>query len=94
MGGGLPVDDLLNTPTFGPHWKEYSLRELMRYFSLLSPDFVPHKGLYVDDYYDSYLRHPFALRLEKRVRVLRPNLHVEIQLTEKRTGIVLDPRWY
>ena len=36
---GLRVDQILKTPTFGHHWKEYSSSELVQYFSRVSPDF-------------------------------------------------------
>jgi 2-polyprenyl-6-hydroxyphenyl methylase/3-demethylubiquinone-9 3-methyltransferase len=93
LGGGLPVDEILRTPTHGHHWKEYSLREILRYFSLLSADFVPHKALYVEDYYlpPSYTWLPRLL--ERRARFLRPNLHVEIQLCGKERGIGIVPSW-
>lgn len=96
LGGGLPVDEIIRTPTFGHHWKEYSLRELARYFRLLSPDFVIHKALYVEDYYPLRPGRRYAALakfLERRVRLFRPNLHVEIALPDKSSGVVGDPSW-
>lgn len=91
FGGGLSVDEILKVPTYGPHWKEFSLRELVHYFWMLSPDFRTHKAVYVDDYYEMP-KVPAPLRwLERRVRVLRRNLHLEIELTRKEQGIVVKP---
>ncbi len=36
---GCPVDEIMSTGTLGHHWKEYSLPEILKYFSLLSTDF-------------------------------------------------------
>jgi 2-polyprenyl-3-methyl-5-hydroxy-6-metoxy-1,4-benzoquinol methylase len=96
MGGGISVDDIIATPTHGHHWKEYSLRELARYFRLLSPDFVLHKTLYVEDYYPRRARPvlPRAGRwIERHFRVFRPTLHVEVTLEAKRNGVIDDPTW-
>lgn len=38
-GIGITVPGIFNTVTYGHHWKEYSAREVHRYFQLLSPDF-------------------------------------------------------
>jgi len=35
-GKGVPVDGILDTPTYGHHWKEYSINEIRRYFERLS----------------------------------------------------------
>ncbi|MCM2315917.1 MAG: methyltransferase domain-containing protein [Thermoanaerobaculia bacterium] len=93
LGGGIPVDEILRTPTYGHHWKEYSLREVIRYFSLLSPDFVPHKALYVEDYYGAPSYGAVAALAERTCRALRPNLHLEFQLCAKDRGIEIVPSW-
>jgi SAM-dependent methyltransferase len=36
---GMRVDAIFEHVTYGHHWKEYSRKELPRYFALLSPDF-------------------------------------------------------
>lgn len=38
-GVGIPVRDILETITYGHHWKEYSSTEIKEYFRILSPDF-------------------------------------------------------
>lgn len=38
-GVGLPVNSIFNYVTYGHHWKEYSVGEIKKYFSVLSDDF-------------------------------------------------------
>lgn len=38
-GVGIHVKDILDTITYGHHWKEYSSTEIKEYFHILSPDF-------------------------------------------------------
>jgi 2-polyprenyl-3-methyl-5-hydroxy-6-metoxy-1,4-benzoquinol methylase len=93
--GGLSVEQIIRTPTHGHHWKEYTLAELGAYFSLLSPDFVTHKALHVRDYYRSPSWRARAARIvEEAAPVLRPNLHLEIELAEKRHGVMEEPGRY
>lgn len=95
-GGGLNVQDILSTPTYGPHWKEYSRREIVRYFSLLSPDFSIEEADYVPAFGSIPPRRRFVsagLALEQALPWLRPNLYVEVVLTEKRHGITARAEW-
>ena len=93
-GGGLSVQEILRTPTYGHHWKEYSLAELEEYFSLLSPDFVVRQALHVEDYYGSTsLAARCARPIERLISPLRPHLHLEVELTGKRNGVMKDPAW-
>ena len=95
-GGGLGVDSLIGEPTFAHHWKEYSLGELTDYFALLSPDFCVTKNLRMRDYRaEAFVSIPgrIYMAIESALPLLRPQLHVEIGLPEKRRGIVADPRW-
>jgi 2-polyprenyl-6-hydroxyphenyl methylase/3-demethylubiquinone-9 3-methyltransferase len=39
-GGGIEVSEILQKPTHGHHWKEFSRRELKSYFEYLNPDFL------------------------------------------------------
>ncbi len=96
FGGGLEVAQILNLHTHAHHWKEYSLRELIYYFCLLSPDFNCVKTAYLTEYSGNYLAvRGSALQLakEKYVRVLRPSLHLEVELTAKLHGITIAPHW-
>ena len=97
LGGGISVDEILQIPTYGPHWKEYSLRELIRYFNVLSDDFVITKGEYVMDPrglpIPSSLGGRIARMLETAHRVFRWGLHVEATLNKKESGIKVNPSW-
>ena len=94
-GAGITVEEILATPTHGHHWKEYSLREVECYFGLLSPDFVIHRSVHVED--GPLPNASPGQRLSARIRgilpVFRSRLHVEIGLPLKRSGIVAEPRW-
>ncbi|MEZ5460604.1 hypothetical protein [Dokdonella sp.] len=95
FAGGLSVDGILNTRTHAHHWREFSKHELVRYFSLLSPDFRPSKVKVIRDYYlvqGTGLK-KLAARAAESIPVLRPNLHLEIDLHTKEHGIVIEPGW-
>jgi hypothetical protein len=79
-GAGVSVDDVLQRPTYAHHWKEYSVRELKRYFLVLSPD----------------LRLNRALCFSGGVAHLGPfgrSIYSEIDLPAKQHGIVDDTAW-
>jgi 2-polyprenyl-3-methyl-5-hydroxy-6-metoxy-1,4-benzoquinol methylase len=95
-GGGMGAIDILETPTLGHHWKEFSLRELKTYFTRLSSDFTVHRAKHVVDYYPS--RHSQIVVAASRaiqwmVPAVRRSLHVEVRLQHKRAGIEPVPRW-
>lgn len=93
-GGGISVEKILATPTYGHHWKEYSKWELEQYFKLLSPDFRIYRSLYVSDVARSQSMAKFVLHAAQRmIPLLRPRLHVEIDLPKKSQGITAIPRW-
>lgn len=95
-GGGLTVEKVLSIPTYGPHWKEYSMRELVRYFSLLSPDFRVDRANRVQAFSTGKSRRPLAglgRLAEQMAPALRPNLYLEVGLTEKRHGITTRVAW-
>lgn len=97
MGGGLLVDEILLVHDTAPHWKEYSMRELHRYFRLLSPDFRIAKSLHVDGLYPepwTGARRAAARVLKRHVPPLRQNLHVEVELAAKSAGIAIEPGWH
>ncbi|HJU40023.1 MAG TPA: methyltransferase domain-containing protein [Tahibacter sp.] len=96
FGAGLSAYEIVNTPTFGHHWKEYSLREIIYYFCILSPDFNVTKALHVPEYAKGYLGVPdtaISKLVEKAVRILRPNVHLEVEIREKNAGITAKPAW-
>lgn len=97
LGGGITADGILNFKTYAHHWKEFSLREVIMYFCLLSPDWITFKAKHVKDYYpraqNESVRRRLTRRLENAVPILRPNLHLEIELIKKENGIAIDPTW-
>jgi 2-polyprenyl-6-hydroxyphenyl methylase/3-demethylubiquinone-9 3-methyltransferase len=96
LGAGVDVTQVLGVHTLGHHWKEYSRRELERYFTLLSPDFVCRNFAYVEAYRPNATRKVgtgLVLLLEQMIPFLRPDLYVEVELTRKATGIVVEPHW-
>lgn len=95
FGGGISADEILGTHTYGHHWHEFGRRELIRYFCMLSPDFITVKAKTMRNYYpvDSRRSKRLAGSLFELLPGLRPNLHLEIELPEKRQGIVIEPGW-
>ena len=87
FGAGITVLDIINTNTIGHHWKEYSLKELQQYFCILSPDFncVRHEFTSDEEVKSSFL--------QKHIRWLRQGLHLEVDLFEKKHGIVAKSGW-
>ncbi len=47
---GIQIDRLLETNTYGPHWKEYAGGDIREYFQRLSPDFRVNRLLFTDPY--------------------------------------------
>lgn len=96
-GGGLSVAEILHTPTYGPHWKEYSMSEVAEYFRTISADFTVVKTQYVPDprVRDQPRNLPDRIVsfFESLHRVFFWGLHVEIELTSKQSGIAVTPRW-
>jgi 2-polyprenyl-3-methyl-5-hydroxy-6-metoxy-1,4-benzoquinol methylase len=90
-GFGIPVEDIVGLRDRSHHWKEYSRKEIIRYFALLSPDFHICKALHVR----TFRRSPGVLRslIERPLPFLRGNLHIEMDLPSKDVGIVAEPGW-
>jgi 2-polyprenyl-3-methyl-5-hydroxy-6-metoxy-1,4-benzoquinol methylase len=95
MGTGIRVDEILLVHDYSPHWKEYSVKELQRYFRLLSGDFHISKTLYVDLYTEPWSgwKLSAARFLKRRLPPLRQNIHLEVDLTARREGITIVPGW-
>ena len=96
LGGSVPVEQVLFLHTLGHHWKEYSRRELERYFTLLSPDFSCRNFAYMRGSRQATTGKPsvqLALLLERLIPFVRPDLYVEVELTRKAAGIVAEPHW-
>jgi 2-polyprenyl-3-methyl-5-hydroxy-6-metoxy-1,4-benzoquinol methylase len=92
-GGGISVADVLGIHTYAHHWREYSKAEVIEYFRLLSPDFTTRKARYITYSRSKVLWKRLIQNAVNCVPFLRPNLHVEIELSEKSRGIVVEPRW-
>ena len=95
-GGGVPVEDILSLRTMSHHWKEYSRRELARYFQMLSPDLSCRNFAYTEEYFPTRGNKPSVLGarwIERMMPPLRPDLYLEVELTRKDKGIVLEPHW-
>jgi 2-polyprenyl-3-methyl-5-hydroxy-6-metoxy-1,4-benzoquinol methylase len=96
-GGGLPVQEILRTPTYGHHWKEFALRECVEYFNSLSEDFVTARAEYVCDPRPLDPSATSSKRwqryLEDRIRLLRWGLHIEVEKTGSGKGMAITPSW-
>jgi 2-polyprenyl-6-hydroxyphenyl methylase/3-demethylubiquinone-9 3-methyltransferase len=95
-GSGISVVEILNKNTYSPHWKEYSKKEISRYFELLSPDFVVKKQRYLPDGLGIVeLNWKGKLLYDKRniLPVFRKGIYSEIELLHKDSGITISPRW-
>ena len=95
-GGGLSTQSLLGEPTFSHHWKEYSRAELESYFAELSADFRVDKALHMPEYRPERFTSAIGksvMAIETMIPGLRPNLHFEIGLRDKRHGVIAEPRW-
>jgi len=77
-GTGVSIEQIFSQPTYAHHWKEYSARELRRYFGVLSPDFKMHRLFSIAN----HLTH---------VGIAGRTLYAEIDLLHKNHGIVASP---
>jgi len=96
FGGGIDIPDILSHRTYVHHWKEYSLRELVFYFRLLSPDFTCANSAHVEEYNPNFAGNPLSTIagwLEHVIAGLRPDVYIEIELARKDKGIVVEPHW-
>ncbi|MEO8746387.1 MAG: hypothetical protein ABI379_01830, partial [Rhodanobacter sp.] len=94
MDGGPTVDEVLGVHTCGHHWRNYRAAEVLRYFRLPSPDFVAFKTRQMPTYMLSRVRWKRLTQvILDRIPILRPTLHVEIELPRKIHGIMAKPCW-
>lgn len=96
LGGGVDVEQILSLHTLGHHWKEYSRRELLAYFTMLSPDFTCRNVAYVEACKPTVPRRAgtaLALWLERVAPPMRPDIYLEVELTRKDKGILVEPHW-
>lgn len=114
---GISIGTLVEINTFGPHWKEYSAKDVREYFERLSPDFRINRLLFTDPYPTNEDAAAFLSRVGKEigdvlpgnpelaekltehltgleeVRCFKRSLHAEIDLVEKKRGIMVSPHW-
>jgi 2-polyprenyl-6-hydroxyphenyl methylase/3-demethylubiquinone-9 3-methyltransferase len=65
VGVGVSVSGVMGTPTYGHHWKEYSIKEVYRYFEILN---IPKKDINISTYeYRPYKK-------EKKIRYKLENV--------------------
>ena len=95
-GGGIYIEDILGSHTYGQHWKEYSMAELVTYFRYLSTDFVLKDAQFMNRFKLPELhnkRARAAYFVERKIKWLRPQLYLELQLERKSAGIQAQPSW-
>lgn len=97
MGGGITMDEILTQNTYAHHWKEFSAVELIYYFTRLSPDFKTVKAKHFPAFDDPPPRMWRIARLAYLLKRRNPrqyaNIHLEVEITRKDKGIVIQPGW-
>jgi 2-polyprenyl-6-hydroxyphenyl methylase/3-demethylubiquinone-9 3-methyltransferase len=93
-GPGLSVRDIVETNTYGHHWRLYSVRDIGEYFRILSPDFRIGRVAHFDT---RRPRRGMVRALKRRLRQTIPflldSLYVEVELPGKQAGITVQPHW-
>jgi 2-polyprenyl-6-hydroxyphenyl methylase/3-demethylubiquinone-9 3-methyltransferase len=97
MGGSISIEDVLKLKTMGPHWKEYSVKELKQYFQLLSRDFDIKKIVLcpspIVENSKKTIKRKAIQQIEKFIPFFRSGLYMEISLPQKHFGIEIEPSW-
>ena len=90
-GGYMSVEEIFSNVTFGHHWKEYSVREIKKYFTLLSKDFSVSKiKLYNPSGFPVLsCKRAIYFLFSLFIRSLQKNIYAEILLKDKSFGIGL-----
>ena len=91
---GIKISDILGINTFGHHWRIFSAKDIVEYFSILSPDFGVRRIEHFDYYPPGkgFLRY-LKSNIQKAIPFLREGLYLEIELKRKEAGIVVTPHW-
>lgn len=87
FGGGITNEEILQTMTYGHHWKEYSLKEVCHYFCFLSEDFHIARALLVDNSFKE------KKGWRRWSNIFLPQIYCEIRLLRKDNGIRVLPSW-
>lgn len=96
-GSGISVEDIMNIPTYSPHWKEFSRKELRKYFNLLSTDFSVTRLQYCSFNTDNgHLNWKGRLLYDRPnlIPMTRDGLYAEVDLPIKKAGITIKPDWF
>ncbi len=92
-GGGITVREILGTPSFGHHWREFAAVELREYFALLSPDFSIDVLRRLPRMYRNRRLASLLTTLERGLPLLRDQLYLEVSLPQKHRGITFQANW-
>jgi 2-polyprenyl-6-hydroxyphenyl methylase/3-demethylubiquinone-9 3-methyltransferase len=92
-GQGISAYEIVHHKDNGPHWKEYSGRELRDYFRELSPDFDVRKVNYFTPSRNDSIKRRMANSIGSFLPVFRKNIFVEVIVSSKDNGITAVPRW-
>jgi 2-polyprenyl-3-methyl-5-hydroxy-6-metoxy-1,4-benzoquinol methylase len=91
---GIKIPDILEINTYGHHWRIFSAKDVVEYFSYLSPDFAINRIEYFDYYHTGKGLIRYCLsNVQKVIPCLREGLYVEITLQRKDAGIIVTPHW-
>jgi len=89
---GITVSDILEIQDYAPHWKEYTKRDILIYFSKLSPDFLISKIIYNDLYGWQHIGKIERFMQKKLIpKLFNPTMYIEVELPRKDVGIVPIP---
>lgn len=89
---GIAVSDILEIQDYAPHWKEYTRKDILKYFSMLSPDFIISKIIYNDLYgWQSIGRAEQLMQKRLFPGLFSPTMYIEVELPKKNAGIVPVP---
>ena len=93
---GITVDDIFSKVTYGHHWKEYSAKEIKKYFKTLSPDFEVEVNPYNYKDYDlkpPYLMFKFLSKLGNMTKIFADDLEVIVSLKDKNKWGIEEPEY-
>lgn len=91
-GIGLSVEQIFGDVTYGHHWKEYSAREIKKYFGMLSSDFRVETSWYSSDLANGRGVKAAIKRLLSAIPCFRPDIEAVISLSGKTGFLAQVPR--
>lgn len=93
---GITVDDIMSKVTYGHHWKEYSAKEIKRYFRALSPDFEVEVNPYsykVYDFKPPQMIFKLLAKLGNMTNLFAEDLEVIVSLKQKKRWGIDEPEY-